>query len=167
MIQSTHQIRDHSDTVTALAVPSETAIISGSRDSTVMIHDTRNPTGTVNLMEHSLTVSSISCVNNYLATGGLDRRVVLHDMRMLHQPVAQRDLDSAVISLSLTEAGFCYVATQGGLHSLNATQTGMPASFVVGSPSSQPYNCVLAHSAANSIYVAGESRAIDVLSMEQ
>lgn len=83
--QLIHSYDDHTDLITAMHVPSShdgSIVITGSRDCSMKVYDLRSHRIAASITHHS-TIAAISSSNEYIVSGGLDKRVVVEDLRML------------------------------------------------------------------------------------
>lgn len=162
----TQRYFDHTDIITAIHVPSDrdNFVITGSRDCSTLLYDLRDPRSVNSIAHHSNTVSCITTCDNYLFTAGLDKRLVLADLRMLRGSTAHRDMDSAVLGLSVNSALQCAVSTLTGVYMINfANGTTMPTSSRAdcGGNASR-YNAIAWNNAGTILYGGGEGRTLDL-----
>lgn len=83
--QLIHTYDDHTDLITAMHAPSShdgSIMITGSRDCSMKVYDLRTHRVAASITHHS-AISAISSSNGYIVSGGLDKRVVIQDLRML------------------------------------------------------------------------------------
>lgn len=157
---------DHSDIITAIHVPSDrdNLVITGSRDCSTLVYDLRDPRNVSSMAHHSNTVSCITSCDNYLFTAGLDKRLVVADLRMLRGSTANRDMDSAVLGLSVNGSLQCAVSTLTGVYVINfAHGTNVPTSSRADcGGSSLRYNAISWNNAGNILYGGGEGRTLDL-----
>lgn len=160
------EFTDHSDIITALHAPPErdSLLISGSRDRSVMLFDLRSRQAASCLTNHINTVTSIGTCADFLITGGLDKRIVVEDLRMLGQPIASREMDSSVLSLSVNNGMQCAVSTLTGIYVINF-QNGaqVPTSSRSGcGHGAQRYNAIAWNHTGALLYAGGEGKSLDV-----
>jgi hypothetical protein len=157
---------EHSDIITCLYSPSDrdNLVFSGSRDCTVCLYDLRMPQPTgQQFAHHYSTVSSIDGFGDYVITGGLDKRIMVHDQRMLHAQNAVRDLDSAVLSLSVSPQFVCAVATLTGVHFVNLSQSGLPTCRAEPSTTQTPrYNSLCWNAPGTVLFAGGDTETLDL-----
>ena len=162
----TQQYFDHSDIITAIHVPSDrdNLVITGSRDCSTLLYDLRDPRNVSSMAHHSNTVSCVASCDNYLFTAGLDKRLIVADLRMLRGATANRDMDSAVLGLSVNNALQCAVSTLTGVYVVNfASGTNVPTSSRADcGGSSLRYNAISWNNAGNILYGGGEGRTLDL-----
>ncbi|CCW62465.1 unnamed protein product [Phytomonas sp. EM1] len=163
--QLVQEYHDHSDILTAMHVPSDrdTTIITGSRDRSIIIYDVRTRQSVSSVTHHYSSVSAIGTCGDYIFTGGLDRRIVFDDMRMLGHPLV-RDMDSAVLSLSINNSMQCAVSTLTGIYLISFSNGGhIPAtSRADNGPNATSYHAISWNSTGNVLYAAGESMSLDI-----
>ncbi|KAG5493001.1 hypothetical protein JKF63_01582 [Porcisia hertigi] len=164
--QVTQRYFDHTDIITAIHVPSdrENLVITGSRDCSTLIYDLRDPRNVSAETHHTNTVSCITSCENSLFTAGLDKRIVVEDLRMLRSPSSQRDMDSAVLSMSVSSSLQCAVSTLTGVYLINfSSGTSVPTSsrFDRGGNASL-YNAVCWNNAGTILYGGGDARTLDL-----
>ncbi|KAK7195780.1 guanine nucleotide-binding beta subunit-like protein [Novymonas esmeraldas] len=163
---ATQRYFDHTDMITAIHVPSDrdNVVITGSRDCSTLIYDLRDPRNVSAATHHTNTVSCIASYDNNLFTAGLDKRVVVEDFRMRHTPNVQRDMDSAVLSMSVNNALQCAVATLTGVYMINfAAGTATPTSSRTDCGGSiARYNAVCWNSTGTILYGGGDARTLDL-----
>ncbi|RNC56676.1 guanine nucleotide-binding protein beta subunit-like protein [Trypanosoma cruzi] len=164
--QMIQEYNDHNDIVSAMHVipDRDHILVSGSRDCSVMIYDLRmaQNTTTPSAYRHYSTVTSIGSCGDYLFTSGLDRRVVVHDFRMMGQGVATRELDSAVLSLSVNPNMVCAASTMTGIHLINFANNAMPTCRADGGRMSPRYNAIAWNAQGNVLYAGGDSNTLDL-----
>lgn len=160
---------EHTDIITCLFSPSdrENLIFSGSRDCTVAMYDLRMPQATgQQFSNHYSTVTAIDGFGDYVITGGLDKRIIVHDQRMLHHPQnVVRDLDSAVLSLSVAPQFMCAASTLTGIHFVNLSQNGLPTCRAEPSVSGYAprYNALCWNATGSVLYAGGEGNSLDLI----
>eukprot|EP00667_Euglena_gracilis_P006325 EG_transcript_6378 len=119
---------EHQDIITCMAaVPRlEHTFLSGGRDCRVLLWDVRMPKSVGMLLGHEGTVTSVSAFDNLVVTGGLDKKVMSFDIRLLtapsHQirPMNTMVLDeSAVLKVSLGSSAEAAASTLLGLYQIN------------------------------------------------
>lgn len=166
--QLVQEYHDHTDIVTAVHIPTdrENTLISGSRDCTVMLYDLRSRQSTASVSHHYSTISAISSCHDYIFTAGLDKRVVVEDVRMLGQQPLVRELDSAVLSMSVSSGMQCAVATLTGVYVINfVNNTSLPTTSRADCGQESPqYNAIAWNTAGNLLYAGGETMSLDILS---
>lgn len=160
------EFHDHTDILTALHVPSgdENTILTGSRDSTVCQYDLRVRNLANTFTHHTNTITSITASGDLLFTAGLDKRVIIQDFRM-GGVLASRDMDSAILDLSVSPNMHCAVSTLTGIHfvpSAQATNTILPCFRIDSGPSAPRYNALLWNSTGNILYAGGDNQSLDV-----
>jgi ATP:corrinoid adenosyltransferase len=157
---------DHTDIITAIHIPNDRDgfVITGSRDCSTLLYDLRDPHSVSSMAHHSNTVSCITSCDNYLFTAGLDKRLVVTDLRMLRGSAVNRDMDSAVLGLSVNSSLQCAVSTLTGVYVINfANGTNVPTSSRADcGGSSQRYNAIKWNNAGNILYCGGEGRTLDL-----
>ncbi|KPA79004.1 guanine nucleotide-binding protein, beta subunit-like protein [Leptomonas pyrrhocoris] len=162
----TQRYFDHSDIITAIHVPSDrdNVVVTGSRDCSTLLYDLRDPRNVSSMAHHNNTVSCITSCDNYLFTAGLDKRLVVADLRMLRGSTANRDMDSAVLSVSVNSSLQCAVSTLTGVYVINfANGTNVPTSSHADcGGSSLRFNTVCWNNAGNILYGGGEGRTLDL-----
>ncbi|EPY19562.1 G-protein (beta)-like protein [Strigomonas culicis] len=165
--QLVQEYTNHTDIITSVFVPPDrdTTVITGSRDCTVALYDTRSRQRTATIKSHFNSVTALGIFGeNCLFTGGLDKRVVVDDMRMLgHQPTCC-DMDSAVLSLSVASPTQCAVSTLTGVHVINFSNGNMlPATSRADSGTqSSCYNSLVWNSNGSVLYAGGDSTTLDL-----
>ena len=133
------EFHDHSDIITTIYTSSEreNLLFSGSRDCTVVMYDMRMPQSTgQQFTHHYSTVTAIDGFGDYIVTGGLDKRIMVHDTRMMHAQNIVRDLDSAVLSLSVSPQFICATSTLTGIHFVNLSAGNLPICKPENTPTS-------------------------------
>ena len=98
-------VNAHSDYITCLATSAdnENMLISGGRDNIVKVWDSRLPKPqSTSLTAHTDTITTISSVRDVIATGSLDRRLIMWDVRKLQSPVEEKSFASPVLKLACT-----------------------------------------------------------------
>lgn len=161
---------DHTDVITTLYAPPEreNLFFSGSRDCSVVMYDLRMPQPTgQQFAHHYSTVSAIDGFGDYIVTGGLDRRVMIHDSRMLmaSTPNPVKEFDSAVLSLSVNQQFVCAVSTLTGVHLVGLGQSGLPMCRTDNTNGQTTRYNALAWSANGSVlYGGGDSCSLDMFS---
>lgn len=161
-----NEFRDHTDILTALHVPTDNdnTIISGSRDSTVVMYDVRLRNGTNTYTVHNNTVTAIATCGDFLFTAGLDKRVIIQDFRM-GGTVASREMDSAVLGISVSSTMQCAVSTLTGIHIIScASNPILPCNRVDSGPQAPRYNALAWNSAGTLLYAGGDHHQLDVYS---
>lgn len=163
--QLVQEYQEHSDIITALCVPAEreSMLITGSRDKSVLIFDLRSRQAASCLNNHISTVTSVGTCAEYIITGGLDKRIVVEDLRMLGHPIS-RDMDSGVLSLSVNGTMQCAVSTLTGVYVINF-QNGaqVPTSSRADSgPGAHRYNAISWNQNGNILYAGGDGKSLDV-----
>lgn len=161
--QLVQEYHNHSDILTAMHIPSDrdTTVITGSRDRSIMIYDLRKRQPVSNLTHHYSSVSAIGTCGDYLFTGGIDKRIVVEDMRMLGHPVA-RDMDSAVLSLSVSTASQCAVSTLTGIYTISSDGQAPTSSRAECGPAAPRYNAIWWNCTGNVLYAGGENMSLDI-----
>ncbi|KAG5503904.1 hypothetical protein GH5_04757 [Leishmania sp. Ghana 2012 LV757] len=162
----TQRYFDHTDIITAIHVPGdrENLVITGSRDCSTLIYDLRDPRNVSAATHHTNTVSCIATCDNNLFTAGLDKRIVVEDFRMLRSPNVQRDMESAILSMSVSNSMQCAVATLTGVYLINfSSSTSVPASSRsdCGGNASR-YNAVCWNNAGTILYGGGDAHTLDL-----
>ncbi|KAG8345629.1 hypothetical protein ERJ75_001529600 [Trypanosoma vivax] len=164
--QCIHEYNDHNDIISAMHVicDRENIVVTGSRDCSVMVYDLRMPQNatTTSAHRHYSTVTSIGNCGDYLFTSGLDRRVVAHDLRMMGQGMATRELDSAVLSISVNSNMVCAASTMTGIHLINFSNNGIPACRADGGRMSPRYNSIAWNAQGDVLYAGGDSNTLDL-----
>ncbi|ESL06053.1 guanine nucleotide-binding protein beta subunit-like protein [Trypanosoma rangeli SC58] len=164
--QMIQEYTDHNDIISAVHVipDREHILVTGSRDCSVMVYDLRmaQAATTPSAYRHYSTVTSIGSCGDCLFTGGLDRRVVGHDLRMMGQGVATRELDSAVLSLSVNPNMVCAASTMTGIHLINFANSAMPTCRADGGRMSPRYNAIAWNAQGNVLYAGGDSNTLDL-----
>eukprot|EP00796_Vickermania_ingenoplastis_P004337 gene4337-3151_t len=159
------EYHDHTDIITALHVTADNdnTMLSGSRDSTVVLYDLRmRGKGTTTFTQHSNTVTAIGTCGDLLFTAGLDRRVVIQDFRM-GGTMASREMDSAVLALSVSSSMQCAVSTLTGIHVISGSSNSILQSVRVDSGQLAPrYNALQWNSSGSRLYAGGDSCTLDV-----
>ena len=113
----------HSDyiTVTASSTENENWLLTGSRDATARVWDTRSqavsPAHT--LTYHHDTVTSIASMRDVIVTASLDQTLCIWDMRKLKAPVAERGFSAPVLRVACTAGTTAVVATSNSLSLLS------------------------------------------------
>ena len=160
--QALREYHDHSDIVTTLYTPSDRdfVMISGSRDTSILLYDLRAPNPTV-LANHYGTVTGLGMCGDYVISAGLDKRMLVHDIRSTHQGVLMRDLESPVLSLSVSQQGICALSTMTGVHLSALMSQGMMCR-VEGHVSSPRYNAVSWNSTGSILYAGGDNNTLDI-----
>ncbi|KPI84344.1 guanine nucleotide-binding protein beta subunit-like protein G-protein (beta)-like protein [Leptomonas seymouri] len=162
----TQRYFDHSDIITAIHVPRDrdNLIITGSRDCSTLLYDLRDPRNVSSMAHHTNTVSCITSCDNYLFTAGLDKRLVISDLRMLRGPTTIRDMDSAILSISVNNALQCAVSTLTGVYVINfanVTTVATSSRADCGSGALR-YNTISWNNAGNILFGGGEGRTLDL-----
>lgn len=163
-----NEYNDHSDILTAIHVPPENehTVITGSRDSTIVLYDLRIRQSTSTYNQHRNTVTAICTCGDYLVTAGLDKRVVIQDFRMGGTVVSQ-EMDSAVLALSVNGAMECAVSTLTGIHILSSASSSLssamlPCARVDSGPAAPRYNALQWNGSGTLLYAGGDSHFLDV-----
>ena len=162
--ETTCESRGHTDVVTCIATHDD-VIYSGSRDSTVVLFDTRS-SEQVALPAHERTVTSLSVDDVCLWSGGLDRRVYRHDVRMTQQPVCMYELDSPILAVCGWGQGVV-VATSNGLYTTSGGELSLvpvPSPTGDGSVRGSYFNCLQWDREERKLFAAGEQGTVDVFS---
>lgn len=119
---------EHQDIITCMAaVPrSEHTFLSGSRDCRVLLWDVRVPKSVGVLLGHDGTVTSVSASDHLVVTGGLDKKLMTFDIRLLTptapqlRPLSTLMLDeSAVLKVALGHPTEAAASTLLGLYQIN------------------------------------------------
>lgn len=163
--QVVQEHNDHNDIISAMHVIPEKdgIVVTGSRDCSVMVYDLRMAQNTTtSAHRHYSTVTSIGSCGDYLFTSGLDRRVVVHDLRMMGQGMATRELDSAVLSLSVNSNMVCAASTMTGIHLINFANSAMPTCRADGGRMSPRYNAIAWNAQGDVLYAGGDSNNLDM-----
>lgn len=156
------QYRDHTDVITTLYTPEqrENLVISGSRDCSVILYDLRLPAAVQIATHHFSTVTSIAGFDNNIITAGLDKRIVVHDIRMFHQAVAHRDFDSGVLKMSLGPQGLCVLSTLTNLYMVSLSSPQLVTSKAEGI-TGRYYDIAWNHN-QSLVFAGGDSMMLDV-----
>jgi hypothetical protein len=155
---------DHSDIVTALYThPERDLVFSGSRDCTVCMYDLRSQAAGSQYAHHYSTVTCIDGFGDYIVTGGLDKRIMVHDLRMLHPQNIVRDLDSAVLSVSISPQLLCAAATLTGVQLVSLTANGLPMCKADCMLSVPRYNGISWNTTGSMLYAGGDTCTLDLL----
>ncbi|ORC84615.1 guanine nucleotide-binding protein beta subunit-like protein [Trypanosoma theileri] len=164
--QVIQEYNDHNDIISAMHVipDRDNTVVTGSRDCSVMVYDLRIPQNatTTSAHRHYSTVTSIGSCGDCLFTSGLDRRVVVHDLRMMGQGMATRELDSAVLSLSVNPNMVCAASTMTGIHLINFANNAMPTCRADGGRMSPRYNAIAWNAQGDVLYAGGDSNTLDM-----
>lgn len=156
-----HTFYRHSDIITAMHVPSDrdNTVITGSRDCSTIIYDLRSCQSVSSMTHHHNTVSSFASFGDYLFSSGLDKRIILEDMRMLGNHTITRDMDSAILSLSVNSSMQCAVSTLTGIYLINfASGASVPTSSRADcAGASSRFNSICWNTAGSILYAGGES----------
>jgi hypothetical protein len=154
------EFQHHTDVVASLYVPldRDNALLSGSRDNTMALYDVRMQAPT-NTVQHFGTVTSICGEGDVIVSGSLDRRLLVHDLRMMHSPIAHREFESGVIKVAMGPKMVCAVATQTSLQLFNVS--GQHATNRVDGATGQ-YNDIVWNNGQSALFAAGESQALDI-----
>ncbi|KEG14358.1 guanine nucleotide-binding protein beta subunit-like protein [Trypanosoma grayi] len=164
--QVIQEYNDHNDIITAMHVISDrdNMVVTGSRDCSVMVYDLRmvQNTTTTSAHRHYSTVTSIGSCGDYLFTSSLDRRIVAHDLRMMGQGMATRELDSAVLSISVNPNMVCAASTMTGIHLINFSNNTMPTCRADGGKMSPRYNAIAWNAQGDVLYAGGDSHTLDL-----
>nr|CCC95087.1 guanine nucleotide-binding beta subunit-like protein [Trypanosoma congolense IL3000] len=164
--QVIQEYSDHNDIISAMHVIPErdNTVVTGSRDCSVMVYDLRIPQSatTTSTHRHYSTVTSIGSCGDFLFTSGLDRRVVVHDLRMMGQGMATRELDSAVLSLSVNSSMVCAASTMTGIHLINFGNNALPTCRADGGQMSPRYNAISWNVQGEILYAGGDNNTLDM-----
>lgn len=159
------EFHDHSDIVTTLyAHPERDLVFSGSRDCTVCMYDLR--TGQAVGSQYAHHYSTVTCIDgfgDYIVTGGLDKRIMVHDLRMLHPQNIVRDLDSAVLSVSISPQLLCAAATLTGVQLVSLSGSGLPMCKAECMLSVPRYNAIAWNTMGSTLYAGGDTCNLDLL----
>jgi WD40 repeat protein len=129
------------------------------------MYDMRMPQSTgQQFTHHYSTVTAIDGFGDYIVTGGLDKRIMVHDTRMMHAQNIVRDLDSAVLSLSVSPQFICATSTLTGIHFVNLSAGNLPICKPENTPTSSRYNSICWNAQGNVLYGGGESCTLDLFS---
>lgn len=161
------EYHDHRDIITSIHTPSENShtVITGSRDATVCLYDTRISTPPITFTKHKNTVTAISTVGDLIFTGGLDNLVLIQDMRV-SGIVATYELDSAVLALAVSSGLQCAASTLAGIHvttsSIAFSNGTFPSFERVNCGSLAPrYNALTWNASGTLLYAGGDSCTLD------
>ncbi|EPY24593.1 G-protein (beta)-like protein [Angomonas deanei] len=163
---------EQDDIISCVSVPGErdNIIITGSRDRTVTIYDTRMRTPSSSSSLHLNTISSLSTFGEYIFSAGLDRRLIVQDLRMPGTASYMREVDSAILSLAVHSVAQCAVSTLTGVLAINCASGVLPAaSRATCGPkaSSVPrYNSIAWNAKGNVLFAGGDSSTLDLYSTE-
>jgi WD40 repeat protein len=109
----------HSDyiTVVASSTENENLLLTGSRDATARVWDTRSQAVSAahTLSSHHDTVTSIASLRDVIVTASVDQSLCLWDMRKLKSPVAERSFGAPVLRVACTAGTTAVVATSNSL----------------------------------------------------
>lgn len=162
----TNRFVAHSDIVTALHAPADrdNLILSASRDCTVACFDLRKSTPVSQNSFHFRTVTCLGMYGDYVVSGGLDRRLVVSDLRMPSQQLASRDMESALLSISVAQGtGTAAVGTMSGLHMASLSTGNM---FKIDTPCAPRYNSLFWNSSGTLLFCGGDTSTLDVYSSQ-
>ena len=158
------EFHDHSDVVTALYThPERDLVFSGSRDCTVCMYDLRAQAAGSQYAHHYSTVTCIDGFGDYIVTGGLDKRIMVHDLRMLHPQNIVRDLDSAVLSVSISPQLLCAASTLTGVQLISLTANGLPMCKAECMLNVPRYNGIAWNTSGSMLYAGGDTCTLDLL----
>eukprot|EP00758_Cryptobia_borreli_P004688 Tbor_TRINITY_DN4521_c0_g1::TRINITY_DN4521_c0_g1_i1::g.15774::m.15774 len=96
----------HTDVITVLNTSQDANwLFSGSRDTTVKAWDSRTGTSPLHILTaHTDTITSINATNDYVITGGIDKKVCLWDIRRLKKPLQVKEFQGPVLKTAVTGA---------------------------------------------------------------
>lgn len=162
------EFRDHRDIITCVHVPAENdhSVLTASRDAMVCLYDLRTPILTSTFAKHKNTVTAIATVGDLLVTGGLDKMLILQDLRM-NGVVATYELDSAILGLAVTPAMQCAVSTLTGVN-MSTTSIAAPSGGISSfarvdcGPFAPRYNALSWNANGTLLYAGGDSCTLDL-----
>lgn len=164
--QVIQEYNGHSDVISAMHVipDRDNTVVTGSRDCSVMVYDLRMPQSvtTTSAHRHYSTVTSIGSCGDFLFTSGLDRRVVVNDLRMMGQGMATQDLDSAVLSISVNSSMVCAASTLTGVHLINFGNNPILTCRADSMKMSPRYNAVSWNAQGDVLYAGGDNNTLDM-----
>lgn len=162
------EYRDHQDIITSIHVPAESdhTVITASRDAMVCLYDIRTPSLSNTFSKHKNTVTAISTVGDLLVTGGLDKLLIIQDIRM-SGTVATYELGSAVLALAVSPAMQCAVSTLTGIN-MSTTSIVAPSGVIPTfarvdcGPLAPRYNTLFWNACGTLLYAGGDSCTLDL-----
>lgn len=163
------EYHEHSDVITTLFSPPdrEHIMFSGSRDCTIVMYDLRMAQSAAQQFSHHYsTVTAMDGFGEYVITAGLDKRIMVHDQRMLHHPQnIVRDLDSAILSISVSPHFICAASTLTGITFVQLSQAGLPTCRAEPSASGAcpRYHGVCWNATGSVLYAGGEGNTLDLI----
>lgn len=164
--QPVHEFYDHTDLITAMHVPTdrEYTALTGSRDCSLLLYDFRSRQCVTSVRHHTNTISAIATYGDLIFTGGLDRRFIVEDFRMLGRQPLVREMESAILSLSVNSSMQCAVSTLTGVYVIpSCSSTSMQiSSRASNGPSTSRYNAIAWNSAGDVLYCGGDNAALDL-----
>jgi hypothetical protein len=153
----------HTDYVTCLATSAEsdTVVLSGSRDKTVRLWDTRNSKPSVaTLAGHSMCVTTVSTVRDLVATGSLDRNLCIWDIRKLQKPVMSKTLSAPILKVHCGQQPTAVVATTNSISALTLD----PLEVQDITPN-VCYHELRQNNETSVVFAAGEGSVVDMYSL--
>ena len=153
----------HSDYITcqATSIDNETMLLTGSRDGTVKLWDTRAPKPQAsNLSYHKSAVTSISTVRDVVATGSLDRKVALWDIRKLSAPTMEKKFCVPVLRVSCGVNATAVVSTTTTISVLT-----LDPLEVQDIQTNVCYHELRQNTETSVVFAAGEGQLVDMYSL--